>query len=197
MTALAAQSPAVVQVPVSKTGSPGIPWEQFQRRYLSREDRFKYEWVDGAVEKTFRLMNQEQQRILVNLENFLELLFAPGKPPGRLLSEVDTFFRGNHRRPDIAWFTNDQIALFGKENQVPPFVIEIISTNDQINLVQKKMADYRRAGVPVVWQVFPELREIHVYKNEEMTICSGDKLCSAEPVISGFKLPAQAVLGQK
>lgn len=29
-----------------------ISWEAFEKKYLSREDRFKYEWVNGTVEKT-------------------------------------------------------------------------------------------------------------------------------------------------
>ena len=28
-----------------------VSWEAFQRKYLSREDAFKFEWVDGQVVK--------------------------------------------------------------------------------------------------------------------------------------------------
>lgn len=29
-----------------------VSWEAFQHKYLTREDAYKYEWVDGQVEKT-------------------------------------------------------------------------------------------------------------------------------------------------
>ena len=34
-----------------------ISWETFKNRYLSREDDFMYEWVNGYVEKTKRSIN--------------------------------------------------------------------------------------------------------------------------------------------
>jgi hypothetical protein len=31
------------------SASKKISWENFQKKYLTREDRFKYEWVNGMV----------------------------------------------------------------------------------------------------------------------------------------------------
>lgn len=31
-----------------------ISWADFQKKYLSREDNYKYEWLNGIVEKTNR-----------------------------------------------------------------------------------------------------------------------------------------------
>jgi Putative restriction endonuclease len=72
-------------------------------------------------------------------------------------------------------------------------VIEVISKQQNMPKVVKKMQDYRRAGVQVIWHIFPENQEIHVYKGKAMTVCVGDDLCSAEPVIEGFVLPAKDV----
>ncbi|MFT4762726.1 MAG: Fe-S cluster biosynthesis and repair protein YggX [Paraglaciecola sp.] len=38
-----------------------ISWESFQREYLTRKDNFKYEWVNGEIEKTlcFELINAQ------------------------------------------------------------------------------------------------------------------------------------------
>ena len=47
-----------------------ILWEELQCKYLSREDKFKYEWVTGMVEKTERTMNQYQTFIAANLLDF-------------------------------------------------------------------------------------------------------------------------------
>ncbi|MEZ4960585.1 MAG: Uma2 family endonuclease [Saprospiraceae bacterium] len=167
-----------------------ISWETFQRKYLTREDRYKYEWVDGTVEKTLRSMDKTQFYFQRLFNKFLHSL----KFNGEFIAEGDAFFAGNHRRPDLALYTDEQLVA-GKQNQdiVPDFVIEIISTNDQINKVNKKMIDYRAANVKVIWHVFPETKEIHVYHGKKMQICTGQDPCSAEPVVKGFVMKAEDV----
>lgn len=77
---------------------------------------------------------------------------------------------------------------------MPQFIIEVISTNDQMNKAVEKMKNYRAAEVPIVWQIFPLQHEIHVYRGKQMTVCVGDDICSAEPVIAGFKMTVNEVL---
>lgn len=167
-----------------------ISWEDFEQEYLSREDEWKYEWVNGYVEKTERTMNQYQFFILANLRECFENLKREGKITGYLEAEVDAYFLENvHRIPDIAYYTNEQVAKMGNgENQVPEFVIEIISKTDNINRVTKKMKNYREARVAVVWHVFPDLKEIHIYHGTEMTTVTGDEICSAVPVLPDFNI---------
>ena len=169
-----------------------ISWAEFQKRYLSREDSFKYEWVDGVVEKTPRTMDRKQFFIVLRLQTFLNSL----NRDGIFIAEGDNFFAGNHRRPDIAYYTHEEIRLAqdDKNEAIPQFVIEVISTNDQMNKVVKKMKNYREAAVPIIWHIFPNQNEIHVYKGKQMTICVGDDICSAEPVIQGFKISVNDVL---
>jgi Uma2 family endonuclease len=170
-----------------------ITWETFKKVYLEREDGFKYEWVDGYVEKTQRTMDKKQFFIQWNLSEFLTSL----KVGGLLIAEGDNFFSGKHRRPDIAYYTHEQIRLAQNDaanKVVPQFVIEVISTNDQMNKAVEKMKNYRAAEVPIVWQIFPLQHEIHVYRGKQMTVCVGDDICSAEPVIAGFKMTVNEVL---
>ena len=169
-----------------------ISWAEFQKKYLSREDNFKYEWVDGVVEKTPRTMDRKQFFIVLRLQTFLNSL----NRDGIFIAEGDNFFAGNHRRPDIAFYTREQIRLAQDDDNivVPQFVIEVISTNDQMNKVVKKMKNYREAAVPIIWHIFPNQNEIHVYKGKQMTICVGDDICSAEPVIQGFKISVNDIL---
>lgn len=182
--------------PVSKQPRP-ISWEEFQRKYLTREDSYKYEWVDREVVKTKRTMDFKQFFILKNLLDFFNNLKNKGKAAGLLIPEGDTFFLQNHRHPDIAWFTDEQISL-GKKgiSPVPQFFIEVISTKDQMNLVEAKMEDYRAAGVRVVWQIFPEYEKVHVYAGShlnQMTVCRGEELCSAAPVMPDFIMSVKNV----
>ena len=164
-----------------------ISWESFQKKYLSREDKFKYEWVNGLVEKTPRSMDYKQFHFQKTLIRFLYSLGDRGE----IIAEGDSFFAGAHRRPDMAYYTERQIEA-GKNGEriTPGFVVEIISSNDQINKVHAKMRDYRKAEVKVIWLVFPELQEVHVYRGKGSQVCSGEDICSAEEVIEGFRLKA-------
>ena len=172
-----------------------LTWQEFKNRYLSREDQYKYEWVNGAVEKTFRSMDRTQIYILANLTRFLYTLIAINpRIDGDLIAEGDTFFAGNHRRPDIDYYTRAQLQAARRSEDVHPgFVIEVISHNDQSVKLLKKMVDYRAAGVRVIWHIFPQQQEVHVYHGKQMTVCTGDDSCSAEAVIGGFALAVRDI----
>lgn len=153
--------------------------------------------MGGAVIKTKRTRDYKQIFIFGTLDDFFQKLKHQGKVSGKLITEVDTFFLKNHRRPDIAWFSDEQISM-AKDGTapVPKFVVEIISTKDQMNLVEDKMEDYRLAGVQVVWQVFPQFEKIHVYGGthlNQMTVCRGEELCAAAPALPEFMMAAGEV----
>jgi Uma2 family endonuclease len=186
---------------ITASGQPTISWAAFQRKYLSREDGFKYEWLNGVVEKTKRTMNKEQLYILRNLlEKFRTLQFA-NKVDGELISEGDLFFLEKHRRPDIAFLTNDQIELAAdSHDSVSEFVIEVISNTDAINRVNKKMQNYRAAEVKVVWHIYPQGEEVHIYCGDNLDtvyIKRGDAICSAAPVLPDFKITVNDIFKRK
>ncbi len=188
MSVAASHTPMPASSPLKK-----ISWEDFERKYLNKEDRYKYEWVDGVVVKTLRTLNQSQQSIFLNLMHLLKTLQASNPSLGELLSEVETWFGTAYRRPDIAYFSKDQMQLFGKSNQEPQFIIEVISNSDQMHRANEKLIDYRSSNIPVVWHIFPKLKQVHVYRGKQMTICTDDDICSAEPVIPGFLIAASGV----
>lgn len=191
-------------VPQTKTDLPGqgkktvksLSWKEFSDRYLGREDGFKYEWIDGKVEKSPRTMDTTQIYIRENLERFLDALRSGNPHLGRFHSETDIFLApGKHRRPDIAYFTPEQVQK-GKtgEHVIPEFVIEVISPTDNINRVNKKVRQYFETGVRMIWHIFPEQLEVCVYENPtRINICRDEYLCSAESVIPGFAMPVSAV----
>ena len=186
---------------IGKQKPTHISWADFQRKYLTREDGYKYEWLNGTIEKTKRTMDYTQFYILSNLlEKFNELKLTH-KVDGNLISEGDVFFHEKHRRPDVAYFNAQQIdAAADGVNPVPKFVIEVISNTDAINRVNKKMGNYRDAGVAVVWHIFPQMQEVQVYCGDNLDtvyIKRGDMICSAEPVIPDFKMAVSDVFKRK
>ena len=55
----------------TKPPTKPILWADFERKYLSREDGFKYEWLNGTIEKTSRTMHQSQRFIQHFLNRFI------------------------------------------------------------------------------------------------------------------------------
>ena len=195
MVATIAQQPQVAPKNGQKSIQKKVSWAQFQEQYLSREDGFKYEWLNGIIEKTPRFMYQNQLIIVDNLMELFDNLKFQKKVTGRLISEIDSFFDDHHRRPDLAFYTAEQIKLTRtKVNQIPAFVVEIISPADNINRVNNKVDDYFNAGVKVLGHIFPDLKKVHVYENnEQILIRSGQDICSAETAIEGFALSVDAI----
>ncbi len=195
MSTTAVQSKSNNYVPLPKVvEAKPISWEEFQKKYLSKEDSFKYEWVNGQVNKTKRGMDKTQVYLQFNFLAFFRQLLIEGKVAGELIAEPDLFFLKNHRRPDIAWLTKEQAYRLADPAayEVPTFIIEVISGNDQMNNVKEKMVNYRDAGVKVVWQVFPKLKQVDVYAGanlSKMTVCFGDDICDAAPALPSFKMP--------
>jgi Uma2 family endonuclease len=176
-----------------------ISWNEFERKYLSREDEYKYEWVHGIVEKTKRTMNPYQIFLQRNLTEFFYRLKFEGKVTGQLIAEPDLFFLSDlHRRPDMAWLTDEQIDKLIQPGmvEVPAFVIEVVSKNDAGESLEKKMDEYREAGVKVVWQLFPAAKTVHVYSGKnmrQMKVCKLGDSCSAGPVLLGFDMDVDTI----
>jgi Uma2 family endonuclease len=180
----------------AKGKSNGISWPEFQRKYLTREDGYKYEWVNNEVVKS-KHMDYTQFYIVKNLLSLFRDLVIKRGLKGELLSEGDMLFGDFHRRPDMFYLTDNQIVRtsYG-ENQVPLFVVEVISTKDQMNLVHEKMQNYREAEVQIVWHIFPKINQVHVYSGDGlkvMLVCLGDDVCSATSVIADFEMTANAI----
>lgn len=164
----------------------------FLREYADREDGYKYEWNDGVVEKT-QAMNQQQAEIyFILLAHFQKT--AAAQAGGGLITETDMYTSTVQlRRPDIAFYSGAQRKLMKKgENQISSWVVEIISTNDQVNLINQKLDEYFQAGVQVVWHIFPDSKQVYVYTSpEQVTICRGKTICSAAPALEDLEIGAE------
>ena len=198
------ESTAIQQKPADRTAATAkqprrISWQAFQNSYMEREDSYKYEWVNGIVEKTKYTMNSNQLFIQLNITTFFWQLLNDGKVHGGLLAEPDLIlFKDHHRRPDMAWLTNEQIDNLAVDGaiEVPAFVIEVISNHDAAAKLSDKMEDYRKAGVQVAWHIYPKLKQIHVYSGKNLrhaVVCNGDEICSAAPALPAFQLSVNEV----
>jgi Uma2 family endonuclease len=174
-----------------------ISLEAFQRKYLSRKDNFKYEWVGGIVEKTPRTVNRNQTLIIQRLQR-LFLTTKAHQEMSELVAELDMFLptANRTRRADFGVLTSKQVAASVNDDMSPAhFVIEIISKNDQINEVGQKLIEYFNNGVKVVWVIFPTLKKVEIYRSlRDITICFDTDICSASPVLPDFEISVDNLL---
>lgn len=157
-------------------------------------DGFKYEWNDGEVIQ-FEGMKKEQFYIYNRLN---KLFFQKGYiATGSLVTEQDVQLSViQMRRPDIAYLTDAQAeqGRLGQE-MIPDFVIEIISNNDQINQMERKLTEYFKAGVQVVWTVVVEEQVVNVYTSRrDVRACLENDICSASPVLPDFEISVNDML---
>jgi Uma2 family endonuclease len=179
----------------AKRPLPTLTVADFMEKYATLEDGFKYEFVNGIVEKTPRMIAADQLYIVDNLQRFFAKTTAYERGDS-LMSEPQALIAPTKvRAPDVAYLTKKQIrSLRTGELLLPAFAVEIISKNDKFKKMREKVLEYFKSGVKVVWWIVPESEEVHVFTSPtDVKICRGETLCSAETAIDGFTLPANAI----
>lgn len=164
------------------------------------DDDALYEVVDGRrVEK---VMGYFECGIASILGYYLEH-FCRTHRLGRV--RVETPFsidvaRKLERRPDAAFVSYDRWPRDRRVSRgdawpvVPDLAVEVVSPSNKASDMQRKRLEYFRAGVRLVWVVFPDQFEVHVYSapTEVRIRTRADELDGGE-VIPGFRLPVEAL----
>jgi Uma2 family endonuclease len=101
------------------------------------------------------------------------------------------------RGPDVAVY-NDATAfaeLHPKYGEVPPLLaVEVLSPQDRTSKVMRKVTDYLRAGVRLVWLLDPESRDATVCRpGREPIVVEQDQELTGEDVLPGFRCPVRDV----
>lgn len=152
-------------------------------------DGFKYEWNDGEIIK-FEGMKKKHMKLVRTLTHLFNNTIAY-KNGGVLYYEQDVMLTGIQlRRPDLAYFSGKQIDdSDNAEEPIPEFVIEVISTFDQIIPVKNKLKEYFNHGVKVAWLIYPDDKLVEVYTSfKNIAVCTGDDICSAKPILDNFEI---------
>jgi Uma2 family endonuclease len=74
------------------------------------------------------------------------------------------------RGPDVACYEDAQTweELHPKYGEVPPrLAAEVLSPSDRANQVNRKITDYLKSGVALVWLIDPENRTVTVYRRDK------------------------------
>ena len=94
------------------------------------------------------------------------------------------------RRPDVAFLAADRVPSPRPPGHVlvrPDLAVEVTSPNDEVDELELKLADYRSAGIPLVWVVIPAVRLVRVLRLDGSVthLRAGDTL-DGGTVLPGF-----------
>ena len=71
----------------------------------------------------------------------------------------------------------------------PDLAVEVISPSNTAREMERKLQEYLAAGVRLVWYVYPEPQEVHVYTAERHDVLTIEQELSGGDVLPGFALP--------
>ena len=95
------------------------------------------------------------------------------------------------RAPDVSFVSIDRLRLEdipdGFVGLVPDLVVEVVSPGDTQREVREKVEDWLRAGVRLVWVIYPTTRTATAYRSlEDVIQLSEDDSLNGEAVVPGF-----------
>jgi Uma2 family endonuclease len=171
---------------------------------LSQPDAL-YEVVEGKIVEATG-MGLYAGRIALRLMDAIEDRVRPCRLGFALIETLVILdvVRNTRRRPDVAYISAERWPLDRAMSTdgdpevvpdlVPDLVIEVVSPNDRVGAIAKKIREFFRYKVRQVWVVQPETREISIYLSPKKieVFEDGDDL-TADDLLPGLKIPLAAL----
>lgn len=149
------------------------------------------ELLDGRIVE--KCMGNESAwlggRILVLISRYIE-----GKRLGRVFgSEAGLRVWRDHpnrvRKPDVTFFRSRRRPPVGWEEQiVPDLIVEVVSPNDKADDLEEKLAQFREAGIPLIWVVYPGTRSAHILTQSARIEVRPTGVLDGGDILPGFTL---------
>ena len=181
----------------------GMPLDEFIRLY---DEEGPFELINGERKKRvpnvighsdtiralFRALDHHSLSTGIG-ETYSETTFI-------LPDAYDPDWVGGSHIPDVMFVAAERIASYKsaipnyKERPltlVPDFVAEIVSPNDKVSEMDKKIDQYLTDGVRLIWVIDPQRRKAVVYAPdlEQPIHLAGDSVMDGGDVIPGFQIP--------
>jgi len=102
------------------------------------------------------------------------------------------------RIPDVSFTRRDRLPegkpARGHGRVAPDLAVEVISPNDIASDVQRKIRDFLDAGIPLIWVVNPDTRDVQVIRADGTgaLLKVGDTL-DGGAILPGFSCPVAAL----
>jgi Uma2 family endonuclease len=173
--------------------APGTATEDDVVR-IHDEERRLYELVDGTLVE--KIMGYRESIIAIAIATRLYSFVAPRKL-GKVTGEAGMvkLFPKLVRIPDVAFvswqrFEGGKIPKRPVPSLVPDLAVEVLSEGNTPAEMKRKLADYFRAGVRLVWLVDCEQRTVTVYTSHtESQVLDAVATLTGGEVLPGFELP--------
>ena len=106
------------------------------------------------------------------------------------------------RRPDVSFVKKGRlpgdVSPKGWVKIPPDLAVEVVSPNDSAEELEEKLDDYRKAGVPLIWVIYPEQRKARVFRLDGPAVeLEEDDDLSGEDIIPGFRCPLREILPRR
>lgn len=104
------------------------------------------------------------------------------------------------RGPDVAYFaerlSDEELEAEGYARTPPVLVAEVLSPDDRWRTVNRKVMQYLRAGVKVVWVVDPETHDVTVHRpGQEVEGFGAEDLLTGGEELPGFGCRVEEFFG--
>lgn len=169
-------------------------------RLLDGDDKHICELIDGVlVEKT---MGIRESRLAFLIGYFIEQ-FLESNDLGWVCT-ADGPFRmrpRNVRFPDVSFVSwercpESETSPEKISSATPDLAVEVISGGNTPKEMKRKLRDYFKKGVRLVWLVYPKTKSADVYKSPTKKKRVGpDGSLDGEKVLPGFSLPLAKLFG--
>lgn len=165
--------------------------------YREFDDAEHYEIIDG-IKVELPPMSAEATGIASDLTTALNV-FGVSNDIGRAYAEMLFHLRlpiDRNRRPDVGfvpfsrWPKNRSRPATNAWDVLPDLGVEVISPFDLAEEVLEKVEEYFRAGMRLVWLIYPSTQVIEVFESfKQAKFLSFDDELDGGIVIPGFRLP--------
>jgi Uma2 family endonuclease len=96
------------------------------------------------------------------------------------------------RKPDLAFVRRGRLPQGrpgdGWLSVAPDLVVEVVSPGDMVEELEEKLDEYREAGIPLIWVIYPSLEKAHVLRaGRERTELTAGASLDGEDVLPGFR----------
>lgn len=172
---------------------PGTATEDDVLAALEAVDKRLYELIDGVlVEKA---MGYSESVLAVYLAEVLNAFVR--RCNAGLVSGPDGPFRlfiGRIRFPDVGFISWDRLPGRRRPKRpipdlVPDLAAEVLSVSNTAAEMKRKLQDYFKAGVRLVWVIDPEARTLSVYTSPDSpTVLDETDTLTGAPVLPEFRL---------
>jgi Uma2 family endonuclease len=172
--------------------------EDFDR--LAEPDELDYEFDEGelvVMTKPRPLHNRIVSRLEYELQAYLK-----AHPIGEVFNSETLFVLSPNtkRAPDVSFLRAERAKQIDPNADIPgapDLAVEVLSPTDTVNAMRRKIRQYFSAGAQCVWVVYPETREVEVWREaaRPQAMLQETDLLEAPDLLPGFALRVGALFG--